>query len=59
LAGDVRAPLASIGVDLVALVVMTVLAAIYFRTERKVTRLEGAFALACYLAFLGLTIFRG
>jgi cation:H+ antiporter len=59
LAGGIRAPLATIAVDLVALVVMTLLAAIYFRTERKVTRFEGALALACYVAFLAITVARG
>lgn len=59
LKGGVRAPLASMGFDLGVLVLMTSLAVVYFRTERKVTRFEGGLALACYAGFLAITIARG
>ncbi len=59
LAGSVGAPLHTLGVDLVALVVMTGLAAMFIRTERTISRLEGGAAVALYAVFTALTIARG
>ena len=59
LAGPVGAPLSAVTVELVALFVMTALAALFIRSERHVTRLEGALALMLYLAFALVTVLRG
>ncbi|MFM2417088.1 MAG: hypothetical protein RL385_1811 [Pseudomonadota bacterium] len=59
LAGSVGAPLPTLGVDLVALVVMTGLAAAFIRSERTISRLEAGVALACYVVFTVVTVGRG
>ena len=59
LAGSVGAPLHTLGVDLVALVVMTGLVAAFIRTERTISRLEGGIALTCYIVFTVITVGRG
>jgi len=59
LAGTVGAPLHTLGVDLVALVVMTGLAAAFMRTERSISRLEGGLVLILFAAFTAITIVRG
>lgn len=59
LAGSVGAPLHTLGVDLVGLLVMTGLAAAFIRTERTISRLEGGIALACYVMFTVVTVGRG
>jgi cation:H+ antiporter len=59
LAGPVGAPLAAIAFDLVGLVVMTVVAAAFIRSERTITRVEGALALGLYLVFTIVTVARG
>lgn len=59
LTGSVAAPLSSVAIDLVALGVMTVLAAVLIRSERTITRAEGLVALALYATFMVLTIARG
>ena len=59
LAGPVGSPLATVAVEVVVLFVMTALAAWLIRSERHVTRLEGAVALALYLAFTLVTVLRG
>jgi cation:H+ antiporter len=59
LSGPVGAPLAMLGVDLVALVVMTGLACAFMRSERTISRLEGGFALTCYTLFMLVTVQRG
>lgn len=59
LAGRVGAPLHTLGVDLIALVAMTGLAVTFIRTERTISRLEGAVAVALYTAFTVFTIVRG
>jgi cation:H+ antiporter len=59
LAGPVGAPLGSLAFELGALAVMTVLAAVFIRTERTVTRLEGAFAVALFAAVTVVTVIRG
>lgn len=59
LAGPVGSPLATVAVEVVVLFVMTALAAWFIRSERHVTRLEGAVALALYLAFTLVTVLRG
>lgn len=57
--GPVGAPLATLGVDLVALVVMTGLAGAFIRSARTISRLEGGIALACYAVFVLVTVERG
>lgn len=59
LAGTVGAPLTAVAFDLIALGIMTALAALFLRTERFVTRLEGGVALALFIGFTVLTIVRG
>jgi len=51
--------LAGLAVDLAAMVVMTVLAVIFIRTERVITRLEGGIALALYALYMVVTVVRG
>lgn len=53
----VEAPLASIVVDVGALGVLTLIAAVSLRTARKLSRLEGALLLLSYAAFLGALVF--
>lgn len=59
LAGPVGSPLGAVAVEVAALFVMTALAALFIRSERHVTRLEGALALASYFAFTLVTVLRG
>lgn len=59
LAGSLGAPLHTLGADLVALVVMTGLAAAFIRTERHISRLEGGVAVALYAMFTAITVARG
>jgi cation:H+ antiporter len=59
LAGPVVATLASLRLELVALVVMTALAALFVRTERTMTRLEGGALLALYVVFSTAVVFKG
>lgn len=59
LAGPVGAPLATMGFDLGALAVMTVVGAAFIRSERTITRGEGAIALVLFGLYTGLTIARG
>jgi cation:H+ antiporter len=59
LAGVVGAPLRTLGVDLVALVLMTALAATFIRTERTISRVEGLIALSLYIVFAIVTVVRG
>ncbi len=56
LAGSVDAPLRTIRLDLGALVVMTGLAALFIRSERTISRTEGAFAVALYVAFTAIAV---
>ncbi|MCC6406434.1 MAG: calcium/sodium antiporter [Planctomycetes bacterium] len=59
IAGSVGAPLQTLGVELVALVVMTGVAAAFIRSERTISRLEGGLAVALYAVFTALTVARG
>lgn len=59
LVGDVGVELREVAVDLGALGVMTVVAAVLIRTDRTISRREGAVALALYAVFLAATISRG
>lgn len=59
LAGTVGAPLGAVTLDVVCLVVMTALAAAFIRTDRTITRREGAIALALYILFAAMTVIRG
>ena len=51
--------LAGLALDLTAMVVMTVLAVIFIRTERTISRLEGGVALALYVTYMLVTVVRG
>jgi cation:H+ antiporter len=53
----VEAPLASIYVDVGALGVLTLIAAVSLRTARKLSRVEGALLLLSYAAFLAALVF--
>lgn len=57
--GSVGAPLASLSFDFMALGVMTLLAALFIRTARTISRLEGAFSLLLYILFVAACIVRG
>jgi cation:H+ antiporter len=59
LAGTVGAPLQSLSIDLIALCVMTGLAAAFIRSERTISRLEGGIALGCYVSFAVVTLSNG
>ena len=59
LAGPVGAPLASVGLDLVALTVMTILLGIVIRAPRTISRVEGGSLLALYVAFMVAVVTRG
>jgi cation:H+ antiporter len=59
LAGSVAAPLPALAVDLLALGVMTALAAAFIRTERTISRREGATVVVLYAAFVVVTVVRG
>jgi len=59
LAGSVGAPLSTLAVELVALLVMTAVAVAFIRGERTISRVEGAIALALFAAFMAVTVARG
>lgn len=59
LAGPIGAPLSAMGGDLAALLVMTGVAAVLLRSERMISRREGALALALYAALMVATVARG
>jgi cation:H+ antiporter len=59
LVGDIGTPLRGLAVDLVALGVMTAVAAVLIRSERTISRGEGAVAVGLYLVFAVMTIARG
>lgn len=59
LAGSVGTPFHKAGFDLVALMLMTGLAAAFIRSERTISRLEGGVALAFYVVIASLTVARG
>jgi cation:H+ antiporter len=56
LAGSVGVPLHAVGFDILALAVMTAVAAAFTRTERTITRLEGGIAVVLYFVYAALTI---
>jgi Ca2+/Na+ antiporter len=59
LAGPVHAPLRTLGLDIAALLVMTALGAAFIRSERTISRQEGALAVGLYVAFTVVTVARG
>lgn len=59
LAGRIVTPLDTLVVDLGVLAATTVMATVFLRTRRTVTRVEGALALSSYAAFTALTVIRG
>lgn len=58
-AGSVAAPLATLWFELGALVVMTAVAAVFIRSDRTISRPEGAIAVALYAVFMAVTVARG
>jgi cation:H+ antiporter len=56
LAGVVAMPLSALSADLIALGVMTGLAALFIRSARTISRIEGALAVALYAAFMAFTV---
>lgn len=59
LAGRVSASLSTQALDLAALIIITALAAIFLRTERTISRREGAIAVTFYAVFTLITVIRG
>jgi cation:H+ antiporter len=59
LGGNVAAPLSEIAIDLVALGVMTAVAAVLIRSDRTISRKEGAVAAGLYVVFIAASIARG
>jgi cation:H+ antiporter len=59
LMGDVGAPMASLVIDLVALGGMTVMAVVFMRTARSISRVEGVVVLAAYASFVAFVVMRG
>jgi cation:H+ antiporter len=58
-AHPLSAPLLTLGVDLAALALMTGLAALLIRSERTISRREGAVAVLLYLGFTAITLAGG
>ncbi len=59
LAGPVGASLRDHAFDVGALLVMTIVAAIFIRSERTISRVEGALVLLLYVVFTTITVVRG
>lgn len=59
LTAPILVPLSALAIDLGALVVMTAVIAIFIRSERTISRVEGAVALGLYLVFTAVTVARG
>ncbi len=59
LAGPLTVRLQAVGFDLVALIAMTAIAALFIRTERFITRAEGGVALGLYVVYAAITIAKG
>jgi cation:H+ antiporter len=59
LVGDVGAPLRSLAVDLAALGILTALGALFLRSARTLSRVEGAMLVIAYAVFLTSVIWRG
>lgn len=59
LAGPVQAPLETLGLDIAGLLIMTTLGATFIRSERTISRVEGALAVGLYVAFTVVTVMRG
>ncbi len=56
LAGTVGGRLPALAIDMAVLVAMTLLAATFIRSERTITRMEGAVALATYIVFTAYVV---
>lgn len=59
LATPLAVPLATLGLELVTLVLMTFIVAVFIRSERMITRAEGAVALSLYVVFIAISIAHG
>jgi cation:H+ antiporter len=59
LAGRITVPFESLRLDIIAFLLLSVMAAIFIRSERTITRIEGAAALVGYVAFGAIVIARG
>ena len=55
----VSASLSALAFDLGALALLTIAGATFIRTERIITRVEGAIAVSLYAAFIVVTLLRG
>jgi cation:H+ antiporter len=58
-AGSIAAPLPTLGMDFAGLIVMTALAVTFIRTERTISRREGATVVTLYVVFAVVTVVRG
>jgi cation:H+ antiporter len=58
LAGTVRANLRDVALDITVLILMTGLVVLFLRSERRVSRMEGAIALGSYVAFTVFVVLR-
>lgn len=52
--GEVGAPLGAVALDAGAMIALTLVGAFLLRTERRVTRVEGAFLIALYATFVAV-----
>ncbi len=59
LVGNVAAPLSELAIDLVALGAMTAVGVVLIRSQRTISRREGAVAVGLYVLFLATSIARG
>jgi Ca2+/Na+ antiporter len=59
LAGTVGAPSGPLSLDILVLLGMTVMVAVFIRTERTISRVEAGIALAAYVGFVVVSIRRG
>jgi len=59
LAGSVAAPLRTLWLDVVALLVITAVASVFIRGERSISRVEGGLAVGLYAASMTLMALRG
>lgn len=59
LANPLQAPLLTMGLELIVLLCMTAMAAWFIRSERTISRGEGAIAVVLYVLFTLVTVLRG
>lgn len=59
LGGDITAPLSELVTDLIALGLITLVATVFMRSDRTLSRKEGAIAVGFYVAFVAVSIVKG